>query len=113
MTIALFWLYHNVHVVVGYVIRTREALSGRPLNRATAIGVAFVLCGLSSLAEAARKPSVSSPHESPCISTEALLASPFARYYHAKDYPKALKALDALLQTYPDDPLILRYRAKG
>ena len=112
MTIALLRLYHDVDFVFGNVIRTREALSGSPLSRSTVISVAVVLCCLSSLAEAARKPSVSSPNESPRISTEAFLASPFARYYQAKEYPNALKALDALLQTYPDDPLILRYRAR-
>ena len=46
------------------------------------------------------------------ISTREFLASPFARYFQAKDYPNALNALEALLHTYPDDPLILRYRAR-
>ena len=82
------------------------------MNRFTVIGIAFVICCLSSLAEAAREPTDSPANHAPRISTEAFLASPFARYYKAQDYPNALKALDALLKTYPNDPLILRYRAR-
>ena len=70
----------------------------------------LVVCG--SLAEAAREPTDSPANPAPHISTEQFLASPFARYFQAEDYPNALKALDALLKTYPDDPLILRYRAR-
>ena len=69
-----------------------------------------MICCLGSLAEAAREPSTSS-HQSPRISDQTLLASPFARAFRAGDYAGALKALDALAKTYPDDPLILRYRA--
>ena len=67
---------------------------------------------MSSLAEAAREPAASSASQSSRIFPEEFLASPFARFYQAKDYPNALKALDTLLKTHPDDPLILRYRAR-
>ena len=50
-------------------------------------------------------------HRAPRISSEAFLASPFARAFQAGDYAGALKALDTLAATYPDDPLVLRYRA--
>ena len=72
----------------------------------------LVFCCLGSLAEAAREPVASSPNHATRISTEEFLASPFARYVQAEDYPNALKALDTILKTYPDDPLILRYRAR-
>ena len=71
-----------------------------------------MICCLGSFAEAAREPSPSSANHPPRISTQEFLASPFARYFRAKDYPNALNALEALLNTYPDDPLILRYRAR-
>ena len=45
------------------------------------------------------------------ISSEEFLASPFASTFQAKDYSGALKALEVLAKAYPDDPLILRYRA--
>ena len=45
------------------------------------------------------------------ISTEELLSSPFAQAFKEHQYSKALKALDALSRRYPNDPLILRYRA--
>jgi predicted Zn-dependent protease len=98
--------------VAGDVIRSREAVSGSPLNRSTVIGATLVICCLSSLAEAAREAATSPADQAPRISTEEFPASPFARFYQAQDYPNALAALDALLNTYPDDPLILRYRAR-
>lgn len=45
------------------------------------------------------------------ISSEELLASPFARAFKAGRSTDALAALDALLARHPDDPLLLRYRA--
>ena len=45
------------------------------------------------------------------ISSDALLASPFATFFKARDYPNALDALNTLATQYPHDPLILRYRA--
>ena len=68
------------------------------------LGCALAICCLGSVAEAANHP--------PRITTQEFLASPFARYFQAKDDLNALTALDALLHTYPDDPLILRYRAR-
>ena len=71
-----------------------------------------MVCCMGRFAEAARKPTVSSADRAPRISTEEFLASPFAKAFQAQDYPRALNTLDALLKTYPDDPLILRYRAR-
>ena len=45
------------------------------------------------------------------ISSEDFIASPFARFLASGDLPRALDALDALAKEYPNDPLILRYRA--
>ncbi len=45
------------------------------------------------------------------ISTEEFLSSPFAKSFKARGYKKALAASDGLLKKYPNDPLILRYRA--
>ena len=45
------------------------------------------------------------------ISAQEFLASPAARALQAGDDTHALHALDALLTSYPDDPLLLRYRA--
>ena len=42
------------------------------------------------------------------ISADAFLASPAAQALKAKDYPRALQAVDALLAQHPDDPLLLR-----
>ena len=76
------------------------------------IGYALVICCVGNLAEAAHESVASPANHSPRIATQEFLASPFARYFRAKDYPNALNALEALLHTYPDDPLILRYRAR-
>ncbi|MEK7783178.1 MAG: tetratricopeptide repeat protein, partial [Candidatus Binatota bacterium] len=80
------------------------------MKRSIALGVMLVVCG--SLAEAAQEPTASSANHTQRISTEAFLASPFARFFQAEDYPNALKALERLLKRYPNDPLILRYRAR-
>ena len=45
------------------------------------------------------------------ISSSEFLASPAAAALQAGDNTRALQALDALLASYPDDPLLLRYRA--
>ena len=45
------------------------------------------------------------------ISAQELLSSPFAESFKSRDYKKALAALDELANQYPNDPLILRYRA--
>ena len=45
------------------------------------------------------------------ITPEEFLASPVAAFFKSGDYPAALRALEALAKEYPDDPLILRYRA--
>ncbi len=72
-----------------------------------------MVCYVGCFAEAAREPRASSTAErTPRISTEEFLASPFAKAFQAQDYPNALNSLDSLLKTYPDDPLILRYRAR-
>ena len=76
------------------------------------LGYAFLICCVGSLAEAAQDAASSPARHPPRISSQEFLASPFARYFRDKDYPNALNGLDALLHTYPDDPLILRYRAR-
>ena len=50
---------------------------------------------------------VSSMH----ISSKEFLASPFAKFFKEHKYQEALKAIEQLSNQYPDDPLILRYRA--
>lgn len=45
------------------------------------------------------------------ISSEDFLSSPAAEYFQAEQYEKALEALDSLSNQYPQDPLLLRYRA--
>jgi len=69
----------------------------------------MAVCGLLSSATTARAASPSST--SLRIASDALLASPFSQAFRSADYARALRAADALLDTYPDDPLILRYRA--
>ena len=81
----------------------------RPSN---IIGYALVICCVGNLAEAAQDLASPPANHPPRISTQEFLASPFARDFQAKDYPNALTALEALRHTYPDDPLILRYRAR-
>ncbi len=46
------------------------------------------------------------------ISSEQFLSSEFAAHFRKGEYAKALAAADALLAQYPNDPLILRYRAR-
>ncbi len=83
----------------------------RPWLRHAAIGCVVSVCVFSITAEAKTTPSAGSSSQSSRISTEALLASPFAHAFQTKDYAAALKALDAPAHTYPDDPVLLRYRA--
>ena len=45
------------------------------------------------------------------ISTEAFAASSFAEFFRADDYERAVEALGPILDKYPDDPLVLRYKA--
>jgi tetratricopeptide (TPR) repeat protein len=45
------------------------------------------------------------------ISADEFLASPFAQFFRNDDYERALEASEILLQRYPNDPLVLRYRA--
>ena len=45
------------------------------------------------------------------ISHKEFLSSNFIKSFKSQDYEKALKECDALLKKYPNDPLILRYRA--
>ena len=75
-------------------------------------GTVLMVCGTARFVEAAHEPTGSSADRTPRISTEEFLASPFANAFQAQDDPRALRDLDALLKTYPDDPLILRYRAR-
>jgi len=75
------------------------------------IGCAVAVCVCATRVEARAETASGSSRQATRISAQALLSSPFARAFQAKDYAGALTALDALAQTYPDDPLILRYRA--
>ena len=45
------------------------------------------------------------------ISKEEFLSSDFPKLFKKREFNKALKASDLLLKKYPNDPLILRYRA--
>ena len=45
------------------------------------------------------------------ISSDAFISSPFADFFKAGDYARALDALDALAKEYPNDPMVVRYRA--
>ena len=45
------------------------------------------------------------------ISSKEFLSSDFSKTFQNKKYKKALKESDALLKKYPQDPLLLRYRA--
>jgi len=74
-------------------------------------GASLVLClMLSALPSALADGAPSSTSEAE-ISAEELLASPFAESFKADEYEQALTALKPLLERYPEDPLILRYRA--
>ena len=50
-------------------------------------------------------------NHSQSISAKEFLSSPFAKFFKARQYKKALKALKPLRRKYPNDPLIQRYRA--
>ena len=75
------------------------------------MGAAIIVCLDAALTDVRAEARKNSFRQSPRIADQTLLASPFARAYQAGDYAGALTALDALAQTYPEDPLILRYRA--
>ncbi len=45
------------------------------------------------------------------IPVEEFMASPFAEFFRADDYKRALEALEPILERYPNDLLVLRYKA--
>lgn len=45
------------------------------------------------------------------ISAEEFLASPFAEQFQGGNYEQAFKTVELLLREYPQDPLLLRYKA--
>ena len=45
------------------------------------------------------------------ISNEEFLQSPAASFFQEENYEMALQSLDGLIQKYPNDPLLLRYKA--
>ena len=47
----------------------------------------------------------------PLISKEEFLSSDFPKFFKRREFNKALDASELLLKKYPNDPLILRYRA--
>lgn len=49
--------------------------------------------------------------ESGRITADDFLRSQFARLFKGADYEEALRAIDELAQIYPEDPLVIRYRA--
>ena len=59
----------------------------------------------------ASEPPSSTNNQVRYISSEEFLKGPFATAFKAGDYPNALKALEPLTRQYPNDPLVLRYRA--
>lgn len=67
------------------------------------IGV-ISFCGLAVANEQGEKRSAT-------ISIEDFVKSPVAEFFQAGDYEHALKALEPLIQQYPKDPLLIRYRA--
>jgi len=46
------------------------------------------------------------------ISSKEFLSSDFIASFRNQEYNKALKDSDTLLKKYPQDPLLLRYRAR-
>lgn len=54
---------------------------------------------------------LSSPSFAVEISHKEFLSTDFIKSFQHKEYEKAIKECDALLKKYPNDPLILRYRA--
>ena len=73
-----------------------------------AVSFCSMLFGLAAFADDAVK---KQEDTSSLISSETFLSSDFVKFFKNKDYPKALSAIDAFIVKYPDDPLILRYRA--
>lgn len=45
------------------------------------------------------------------ISSEEFIKSPASEFFQTGDYERALQALDSLIQQYPGDSLLIRYRA--
>ena len=64
--------------------------------------------GLSPFAVPAEGPS---KVQSPSISSQEFLSSPFAKFFKQHQYQKALDVLTELAGKYPEDPIILRYEA--
>lgn len=54
---------------------------------------------------------VFSQEKTALISSKEFIASDFSRYFKRGEFSKAFNVLDKLLEKYPQDPLILRYRA--
>ena len=75
------------------------------MNNRTVVLALTVLffCGLIPNALAKENPSL--------ISQQEFLASDFTRLFKKGDFSQALTVLDELVKKYPNDPLVLRYRA--
>jgi tetratricopeptide (TPR) repeat protein len=56
-------------------------------------------------------PSLLSADDGELIPAETFISSPFATFLKAGDFRRALDALEVLQQSYPNDPMIVRYRA--
>ncbi|MDP3704027.1 MAG: tetratricopeptide repeat protein [Candidatus Omnitrophota bacterium] len=57
------------------------------------------------------RPDATTRADSDLIPAETFISSPFSTFLKAGDFRRALDALDVLEKQYPNDPLIMRYRA--
>ena len=65
----------------------------------------------TSVLVAADEPARSRASSESLIPPKVFLSSPFAGFFRAGKYAAALDALEVLTKQYPNDPLIIRYRA--
>jgi len=75
---------------------------------------ALLTLGTAALLKPAETQALSSEDEPPAgssIPEEEFLASPAAQFFRSGDFERALEGFDPLLNRYPGDPLLLRYRA--
>ena len=75
------------------------------MHRIFAISFVVLFVGLRFL------PCSALAQEEKLISAEEFQTSAFAELFQEGEYPAALYALESLLKEYPQDPLLLRYRA--
>ncbi len=86
-------------------------MSQQPLQRKTAIffvSIFFMMIILNSFSSYAADQNENAPAT---ISAEEFLKTPAAELFQAGEYEQALDALEPLLQKYPQDALLIRYKA--